>query len=149
MKTAIAVLFILFAPFVALPQMTKKIPVAVSHDESDQVGQSVYFALKEAIRASQSFRFVDHEEAPTTPRLVVYLVSMDENLSGTKGTSSAIAITIVYDSEPIPVRGAYISSGIMTCGRGKIDWCVKNTLVSVDQAVEALRKSWPQLWKNL
>jgi hypothetical protein len=52
-KQLVLALFILIAPSLCLAQAAKKIPVAVSHSGDDQVGQA--FALKEAIRESQSF----------------------------------------------------------------------------------------------
>lgn len=149
MKTAVAILFILFVPCIGLPQTTKKIPVAVDRISNDQVGQSLYFALKEAIRASQSFTYVDHDDGPISPRIVVYLVSADDSVSEAKGESSSIALSIVYDSITSPVRGAYINTTIMQCGRNKIDVCAKGTLEYIDRAVESLRKHFPQLWKTL
>jgi hypothetical protein len=95
----VLVLVFLLAPGLCLAQPSKRTGVAVSHAGEDQVGRSFAFALKEAIRRSQSFILVD--DNLTRPRIVLYLVSVEGNLSQ-KGISSAIAMVIVYDSLETP-----------------------------------------------
>jgi hypothetical protein len=138
-----AILLLVLVPTLCLAQAAKKIPVSVSHDNDDQVGRSFAFALKEAIRGSQSFKLVDDEV--TTPRIVVHLVSVG---SSEQQLSSAIAIVFVYDSLKMPAAGAYISSSVL-CGRDRVEYCAKSTLPPIDHAVELLRKDWPDLWKTL
>ena len=128
-----------------LAQAAKRISVAVDHDGYDQVGQSVTFALKEAIRKSEGFLLVDHEPLlPAMPRIIVRLVSVD-GFAGEKGVSSAIGITIVYDSMLTAGRGIYVTSSVLACGRTQVESCAKNTLPSIDRAVEYLRKTEPSL----
>jgi hypothetical protein len=141
-----ALLILLLAPSLCLAQAAKKTPVAVSHEGHDQVGQSFAFALKEAIRGSQSFLLVDHEAVPKTARIVVYLISIEAR-AGDSGVSSAI--TIVYDNPQTFGSGIYITSSIHVCGRDRTESCAKRTLPKIDQAVEDLRKDWPSLWKTL
>jgi hypothetical protein len=104
MKIVICIFLFCLAPGICLAQ-SKKIPVALSHSGIDTVGQGVAFALKEAIRVSHSFRFVDHEEALTTPRIVVQITSLDTTIGSAKGSASAIAIIFLYDSLAMPARG--------------------------------------------
>jgi len=149
-QLVLALLIFLLAPSLCLAQAAKKIPVAVTHDGDDQVGQSLAFALKEAIRGSQSFFLVDHDTLPESPRIVVRMVSLDLKLSSEQpGLDSAIAIVIVYDSLQTPGNGVYITSTIQLCGRKQVEFCAKRRLPDIDWAVESLRKTEPSLWKTL
>lgn len=147
MKRALAILIFLLVPTACLAQEEKKIPIAVGHAGKDQVGQSVIFALKEAIRASQSFRFVDYEASARTPRMVVNLASIEAAVSGTFGT--AMAAAIVYESLAMPGNGIFLLLFQQTCDRSMVEECAKNILPHIDRAVEKLRKSDPSLWKTL
>ena len=113
------------------------------------MGRSFAFALKEAIRRSQSFALVDDDALPADPRIVVHLVSVDVDNPNPKGISSAISVTIVYDSLQTLGSGIFITASVTHCGRDRVESCAKNTLPDIDSAVEHLRKSWPNLWKNL
>ena len=149
MKAALTVLIILLAPLYCFAQ-AKKIPVAVVPDGEDSVGRSIAFALKEAIRGSESFKFVDDDPFPKTPRLVVHLISLDITLSeGNKGSASAISETIVYASQTTPLLGGYITSAVQHCGRNKVNECAKGILPNIDRAAELLRRYWLDLWKTL
>ena len=143
---ATAILVFLLAQGICLAQ-AKKIPVAVVHSGDDQVGRSVAFALKEAIRGSRSFFLVDNDLKK--PKVFVHLVSIDANISGQKGIASAIAIIIVYDSPQTPIGGFYITSGVDYCGSDRIEICAKGVLPDIDEAIETLRREWPALWKTL
>ena len=149
-QLALAFLICLLVPSVCLSQAAKKIPVAVTHDGDDQVGQSIAFALKESIRGSQSFFLVDHDTLTKMPRIVVRLISLDLSLpSEQPGHDSTIAIVIVYDSLETPGNGVYITSSVQVCGRTQVESCAKGRLPLIDRAVEYLRNSWPSLWKTL
>jgi hypothetical protein len=153
MKGILAILIFLLTSVVCLAQEEKKIPVAVQHTGKDQVGQSVAFEVKEAIRASQSFSLVDHEPVPRTPRIVVYLVSIDVQDTigpGRTGLMSAVAQSIVYFSAGMLLPGIFIEHSVSTCGSLRVEWCAKGMILpSIDQAVEILRKRSPSLWKTL
>src|SRR5258707_15808352 len=112
----IVLIFLLLPAAAAFPQNPKKIPVAVSHTGEDQIGQRVAFGLKEAIRRSQSFRYVDHDRNANTARIVVYLVSV-ESYAGSRGVSSAISESFVYDDKSIAARGIFLDSAVNLCGR--------------------------------
>lgn len=143
------VLILLLPAAAAFPQNPKKIPVAVDHTGDDQVGQQVAFALKEAIRRSQSFRYVDHDRNANTARIVVYLVSL-ESYVGSRAVSSAISQSFVYDDESIAARGIFLYSGVMECGRDKTESCANAILPDIDRAVERLRTGqWSYLWAKL
>src|SRR5262249_6158876 len=86
---------ILLTPVSALPQTTKKIPVAVVHWGDDQIGKSFVFYLKEAIRTSQSFKY---EPLPSTPRIVVYLVSVEIQRAG--HNTNRRPTTVAYNGMP-------------------------------------------------
>lgn len=141
--------FCFLVPDIGVAQ-SKKIPVAVFQDGDDSVGQAVAFSLKEAIRASQSFKFVDDEVTPKTARIVVHLTSMDNGgVSETKGISSAIAAVIVYDSSAMPVLGVFLTAAIKVCGKAAVEACAKQLLPAIDKQADRLRLSWPNLWKTL
>src|SRR5687768_13552605 len=114
MKFLIWLFVFCLAPGICIAQ-SKKIPVAVSHDGSDSVGQGVAFALKESLRGSQSFRFVNYEPAPTMPTIVVQMTSVDISLGSANNNASAIAVIILYDSSAVPAGGAYITSAVAAC----------------------------------
>jgi len=145
----IVLIFLLLPAAGAFPQNPKKIPVAVSHSGDDQIGPQVAFALKEAIRRSQSFRYVDHDPNSSTARIVVHLVSIDSYASS-RNVSSAIAETIVYDEKSIAAQGIFLRSGVINCGANKSEWCANSILPEIDQAVESLRtEPWSHLWAKL
>lgn len=150
MKRALAFLIFLLLPAVALAQAVKKIPVAVQHVGDDQVGQAFAFALKEAIRASQSFQLVDDEPRPFSARIVVHLVSASS--SGAVGDSSwasAIGQTIVYHRMDMPGAGVFLGTFLNVCGQFRVKFCAESLLPDIDRAVELFRKGWPDLWKTL
>ena len=129
---------------------SKKVPVAVTHSGDDSVGEGIAFALKEAVRGSQSFRLVDDEVAPKQPRIVVHMVSIDtDEYPRQRGLSSSIATVIVFDSIETPGFGIYLTMLVQYCGRDKIDPCAKTILPKIDREIEKLRTSWPALWKKL
>ncbi len=132
MRMVLLIVFLL-VPCLCLAQPSKRTAVAVTHTGEDQVGRSFAFALKEAIRRSQSFVLVD--DTLTGPRIVVHLVSVDSYASQ-MGVSSAIGISIVYDSMETPGNGIFISSSVSSCGRDHAESCAKNdVLPSIDREV--------------
>ena len=145
MKAVLVIAFWLLASSLAAAQ-DRPIRVSVFHQGSDQVGQQVALALTEAIRASASFRFVEHEIAPRLPRIVVYLVSVDADVNR---VSTAISSVVVYDHVSIPGFGIFLLSGVQSCGRDRVETCVKLILLNIDSMVEVLRTRWPELWRSL
>lgn len=67
-----------------------------------------------AIRGSKSFRFVYDEVAPSFPRIVAYLATI--NVDKDTG-ASAISTTLSYDSFDIRGRGIYLTSLVQYCTR--------------------------------
>jgi hypothetical protein len=121
--------------------------VKVVHTNEDQVGQSVAFNLKEAIRGSQSFFLVEEIKKPT---ITVLLVSIDISVNEPKkGVSSANSEVVVYDSLTTPGNGILLYSNVAHCGSNKVEQCAKSILPSMDRAVQDLRANWPDLWKQL
>src|SRR5262245_5422851 len=121
----------LLVPAICMAQ-AKRIPVAIGHSGNDSVGQGVAFALKEAIRGSQSISFVDYETLPKKPTIVVNLVSVESYSE--KGVSSAIGVTVIYDSPEMPGLGIYLSSSVLHCGKDRVESCGKNILPNIDRA---------------
>ena len=145
MKRALIILVFLLAPVFSFAQ-SKKIPVAVYHGNDDQIGRSIAFALKEAIRASQSFMLVDYEIA-VTARIVVRLVSVEER--GRSNLASALAVALVYDSPEMPLHGVILNLAAQSCPRPLVESCAKSILPFIDGGVESLRKNRPDLWNTL
>jgi len=145
----LVLLLLLVVPSLSFGQAAKKIPVAVFHNGDDSIGQSIAVALKEAIRASQSFVLVEHDPVSPTPRIVVHLTSFDIPVDTIKDLGSAVSSVFVYDSAAIPIRGAFIAAVILTCGRDRIEDCARIILPDIATAVELLRTGWPALWKSL
>src|SRR5215475_3301744 len=137
----------LLAPAVSLSQY-KKIPVAVAHSGSDSVGVGFVFALKEAIRSSQSFFLVNDQTPPQKTRIFVHVTSVSIPISQAD-VISAIGIATVYQSSKMPPDGAYIGSDVRVCGRDRIEWCAKDFLPEMNRVVEILRSKAPDLWETL
>jgi hypothetical protein len=97
-------LFCLLLTRIAAAQ-SKKIPVAVSHEGGDSVGQGVAFALKEAIRGSQGFLFV--ETNANTPKIVIVAESVEALIAPLKGRVSAIAYSLIYYRTKGPGAGIF------------------------------------------
>jgi hypothetical protein len=135
----------LLASSLAIAQDTR-VAVSVNHRGNDQVGQEVASALKQAIRGSKSFRFVDDEVAPSFPRIVAYLATINAD---TDTGASAISTTLSYDSFDIPGRGIYLASLVQYCTRLSIETCAKGILPYIDASVESLRRTWPDMWRTL
>lgn len=128
------------------PDVLRRIPVSVAHKGDDLAGKQLAFALKEAVRGSRSFRFVNEEGAPATPRIDVHLLSVASDLDR---VTTAIAYTSAYDHASIPASGILLNAGVNVCGRDRIESCAKGILPGIDWAVEYLRKDWPDLWRTL
>jgi hypothetical protein len=88
------------------------------------------------------------EDKLTGPRIAVHLISVDTS-EDQKGNSSAVAITMAYDSLETPGLGILLNSSVIYCGSDKVESCAKKQLPHIDDAKEYLRKSWPNLWKKL
>ena len=136
----------LFLPSIAVAQ-SKKIPVGVSHEGDDSVGQGVAFALKEAIRGSQGFVLV--ETNAKTPKIVIVAESVEALVVPLKGRASAIAYSIIYYRTKGPGAGIFLGIKVQSCGPEIIESCAKQILPAVDQATDFLRRHDPDLWKTL
>ncbi|HLN98597.1 MAG TPA: hypothetical protein VK208_09070 [Pyrinomonadaceae bacterium] len=146
MKTILAAIAVwLLASSLAIAQDTR-VAVSVNHRGNDQVGQQVAAALKQAIHGSKSFRFVYDEVAPSFPRIVAYLVTI--NVDKDTG-ASAISTTLSYDSFDIRGRGIYLTSLVQYCTRLSVETYAKGILPYLDATVESLRRTWPDLWRTL
>ena len=134
MKTILAAIAVcLLASSLAIAQDTR-VAVSVNHRGNDQVGQQVAAALKQAIRGSKSFRFVYDEVAPSFPRIVAYLATI--NVDKDTG-ASAISTTLSYDSFDIRGRGIYLTSLVQYCTRLSVETCAKGILPYLDATVES------------
>lgn len=142
MKVLRLSLFLIFIlPAIATAQ-SKKIPVAVEHTNRDLVGQGVAFALKDAIRGSNSFFLIDSGEI-MRPRIVVKLLS-----SETPANASMFAVAFVYENIQTP-GGILLRLSIGFSDRDQIDPAAKAMLPTIDQAVEHLKEFYPALWQTL
>src|SRR5690349_9488617 len=92
----LSVLCVLLAPQqIGFAQQIKKIPVAVSHKGTDEVGRSVADALEGAIAASQRFLLI--KSNTPRPRIIVNLDSVEAlGAPQLQGLVSAIGISIIY-----------------------------------------------------
>lgn len=106
----------------------------------------VAFSLKEQIRASQSMRLL--LDTGTTPRIRVDIVSVDVT-SGNSGYGSAIGVSYLYDSNDVPLNGAFITSSTHTCTSPNAIDCARRLLVRIDSAIDRVRTKWPSLWSEL
>jgi hypothetical protein len=136
-------LFILAATNAAMAQT--KVPVEVSHSGNDAVGQGIAYAVREVIRGSNGMGIVTD---PSRPRIRIILVSVDES-DGNTGVSSAVAVSLVFDSPLIPLGGYHITTFVQTCGRNRAAGCGRRIVELTDAEVEKMRTNWPGVWQQL
>ena len=144
---AITLLAIL-VPHVCLGQPATKVPVAVSHEGNDQMGQSVARGLEEAIRSSQRVFLVPQNDP--SPRIIVFLESTQAlAFPELRGQVSAIGISIVYYRSGLPGIGVFLGQAVNSCDPQIIQKCVKNILPHLERAADFLQQHDPDLWKTL
>jgi hypothetical protein len=131
---------------VASAQSSHKAPVAIIHSGNDVMGQRLAFEIREVVRGSQSMRLVSINEAD--PCIVVHLVSVDPTVNNS-GMSTAMAVTIAYDSNSIPVNGYLLNTVVQTCGSSRAQDCARGIAGDIDSAIELLHQKWPTLWTRL
>jgi hypothetical protein len=145
MVRAITVFFITLIWAAAAAAQSASVPVEVSHEGSDAVGKSFAFALRDAIRGSNSFRLVEQEV--THHRVVVHVLSVSDDKN--ENNASAIAVAITVDGSAIPANGLFLTSTVHYVGRTRSSDSGKGLIVVLDQAVTYLRKNWPAVHKQL
>lgn len=131
----------------AVAQSTTKIPVQVLHSGSDLVGQQLAFELKEAIRASQSMRLVTDTDSGA--RVRVSIVSLNPDPERASQSHTVAATTFAFDDTWVPLNGILVSATVETCGARRVQECARSTLANIDSVIERIRKSAPNLWKDL
>jgi hypothetical protein len=139
------ILVLLLMPSISFSQASR-VRVAVTHSGDDAVGRTMAFALKEAIRGSQSFVLFEHDYK--NPTILVRMVSVEAH-AGEKGISSAVAIVIAYDSVNTPASGILLELVVRACGRDRAVGCGKDILSYIDQSTEDLRRNNPDLWQKV
>lgn len=144
-STAAFLALALFLPTVTLAQT--KYPVEVSHTGDDHVGSLYAFELREAVRGSFGMQLLS-DAAWYEPRIKVSVVTIDAN-SSDRGISSAIAVTILYDSLDVPLGGAHLLTVVQVCGRDRAAACARDLLSTIDSQVARLRERSQNLWKTL
>jgi hypothetical protein len=130
MRTFLLALSLLLSAH-ALAQDRLPVFLRATIDENDAVGRQLVYEIKEAVRASASFRLVDATE---WPYLKVVIVTLKD------GEATAAGLTFLYDDTSMPLGGAYITASVQTCGRNRVTACARSTLASIDEAAENLKK---------
>jgi hypothetical protein len=139
-----SILFLLLLPSVSAAQA--QYPVELLHSGSDQVGTLYAFELREAIRGSNGMRLVTEG---LDPRIKVSVVTIDAGSPRDRGISSAIAVTILYDSLEVPLGGAHLTTVVQVCGRDRAEFCARSLLSTIDSEVSRLQQRSQTLWKTL
>lgn len=129
-----------------LAAMAQKIPMTVDHSGEDPVGKVFAFELREAIQGSHSARLINAESLE--PRVRVSIVSMDTSV-GTVGLSSAMGISVSYDSMDVPLQGALITTYAYHCGKNVAAQCAREVLAMLVEAAESLQKRKGDFYKKL
>jgi hypothetical protein len=139
---------IAFLVALSLPAFAQtKIPVQITHTGKDTVGQTIVFHLREKIRGSNGMTLVGEE---VLPRIRVIVVSLDDGDSDRdQGKSSVVAATFLYDAADIPLRGAFLTSNVQSCGRSRVASCAESLQVIIDTQVDHLRQNEPDLHRRL
>jgi len=136
------------APHLGFAQAERKVPVAVSHEGKDQVGQSVARVLEETISASQ--RFLPVAENTPRPRIIINLESTEAlAIRQLQGQISAIAISIIYYRTGMPGVGIFLGQAVNSCSPEIISACVKNIIPHLERATDFLKRHDPDLWNTL
>lgn len=136
-KFLIIFLFLIF-PGICFGQ--NKIPVYLkgSSSEQDSIGQRYIFEVKEAIRGSQGFRLI--ENFKQWPYIKIEILTVKIPVGG-RVVGTAISYTILYDSNVMPLSGAYLTSGVTTCTNNAVMDCARDTLAHIDEAVSSLQNT--------
>jgi hypothetical protein len=125
-------LSLLFASGQSIGQVKTPIYVDATIQENDSVGQLIVFNLKEAIRGSNGFRLI--EDSKNWPYLKIAIVSLRES----NGASTALGYTWLYDGLDMPLNGAFVTSGVQTCGRDVAASCAKTLFAKVEGVLQEL-----------
>lgn len=136
----------------------RTVPVEITHLQHDIAARSVAAQLREAIHgprdaAPSSEGRIDEDKRyalrvtteHSRPRMRLQLMTADIVASA----STAVFVSLVYDSPHMPLAGAFVSSMVETCPRDDAAQCVRGILLRTVAATDWLRDSWPALWKTL
>lgn len=145
---AIVALLLLSSADAGLAQ--NKVPVHVQSTvaQNDATGRVYVLSLKDAIRGSQGHRLVENVlERPYIKFVIVTLGP--KTAAGTIMDSTAFSFSIVYDSDKTPLSGAFINSGVQLCPASHVVDCARTSLAIIDDALQELRKSDPEVMGTL
>ena len=121
-----------------------RVPVFVSSSsaEYDHGGRQLVSDIKEAIRGSDAFRLVEDRKQSPYLKYVVTTQSVSTALT-------AAGWLVAYENVAVPMGGAYIYSGVITCRRDQISACAREALTNLRVALQELERGAPELWKTL
>lgn len=138
-----ALMFGLICSTATLAQSTK-VPVLLSStvSDNDPVGRQLVAEIQEAIRGSQGFRLVD--DSKQWPYIRYSIVTIWD-----RAQTTAAAHVFTYDSSDTLLSGAFITTFVQVCGRGKLTSCARSSLSALDDAYGILKNAHPALAEKL
>jgi hypothetical protein len=141
-QNAVVAMVFAISPVSAVAQNRVPIYLSASSSEDDQIGRQLIFEVKEAVRGSASFSFLD--DTKIWPRINVMMVT-----TRISQASTAASYAFTYDSIDMPLSGAYIVSSVQVCGRDQVRGCARDILSHIDAALDQLKTKAPELRKTL
>ena len=121
-----------------------KVSIAVNHTGDDSVGQTLAFAIREAIRGSHGYELVAGAKAAFR----ISIVTLDPDKSGqVPGSRTIAAMTftarntnLFNDRWPQTWYPIYLTTEISMTGAGRVDDQAKSILASLEAEIENYRK---------
>jgi hypothetical protein len=136
----------------------RQVALEINHTGTDPGGVALVAELREAIRvferlpASQASGSQTVEPyglrltgGVTRPRIKLQLLTSELQ----PGPRTAAVISLTYNSDDMPLAGAFIRSTFEACGPDERAACAKRILLKAAAAVDWLRDNWPALWQTL
>ena len=133
------------APHIGFTQVSKTMPVAVSHRGVDEVGRSVAHRLEEAIRTSKRFSLI----AQNTPRPRIIITLDSVVVPQLQGQVSAIGISFIYYRRGLPGVGVFLGTAVNSCSLKIIESCAQSIIPKLEEAADFLKRHDPDLWNTL
>lgn len=136
----------------------RQIAIEITHRGNDPAGQLLVAEMRQTIRVSEgalvspsrrSEGAEDYHVRLTSelsrPRIRLQLLTA----AAESTASSAVFVSVVYDSPDMALSGAFIRSMVETCAPDDTASCARRILEKASTSMDWLRDNWPSLWKTL
>lgn len=130
----------------AEPSDRGRVPIALVHSGTDNVGTRLALELRDAISSRNGLRLTPIGNAD--PTIIVHVSTMDMSVGGS-GMLTAASIAITYNSTKFPFLGFLLSNSVYGCGLSRIANCAKDVTSDIENQLQKIRTESPVAWKSL